>query len=361
MSEVEVPKEFQEESGLRTLANYLRGSHGVKTKTATQHEKRVDYFRGSRLLECIIEEEKELKKWPKTLPKVKDKATALAIANLLITQEFFHRSEKVPDKKKTLRVSAVSVFEESAYYTWMYQGSMMWSNIGAGVLIAVVIGFTLLPIWPDFAKRILWYMSVTFLICTLSFCFIRFMLFLFLWICGYEFWVLPNLFDESLTFYDSFKPIYSFESSAPGQGYYRIGLVVGMVGFVAWAMTQPTEFDSFIQGQKDFLDDLYSGNLIADVAADHKERLDRQTFGGRTVPSFEDLLREIENQERLDAEAHKESATDNTSDADTTSSKEEEEKEKEAQKLQDEILQKEMDDEDAMERLLEELNEQEED
>lgn len=38
------------------------------------------------------------------------------------------------------------------------------------------------------------------------------------------------------------------------QGYYRVGLLVGLVAFVAWAMTKPTEFDGFIQAQKSFLD-----------------------------------------------------------------------------------------------------------
>ena len=30
----------------------------------------------------------------------------------------------------------------------------MWSNIGTVLLIAAVIGFTLLPIWPDIAKKV---------------------------------------------------------------------------------------------------------------------------------------------------------------------------------------------------------------
>ena len=74
-----------------------------------------------------------------------------------------------------------------------------------------------------------------------------------------------------------------------------MGMVFGLIGFVAWAMTQPTEFDTFIQGQKHFLDDLYSGNLLADVAADHKATLDGVK---RKVPTFEDLLREVEQEEQ---------------------------------------------------------------
>jgi translocation protein SEC62 len=176
----------------------------------------------------------------------------------------------------------------------MFSGNMMWSNLATGLVIFAVIGFTLLPIWPDVAKKILWYLSVTFLIFTLSFCLIRFFLFLLLWITGYDFWIFPRLFDESLSFQDSFKPIYSFEKGSSNQGYYRLGmlLLIGAGGY--WAYSQPSEFDGFIQAQKDFIDDLYTGKLLADVAFDPKEHMK----GGKKVPSLEDLLKELENDEK---------------------------------------------------------------
>ena len=43
------------------------------------------------------------------------------------------------------------------------------------------------------------YISVTLLVVMFVFLTIRFLLFLFVWIFGFEFWILPNLFDESLT------------------------------------------------------------------------------------------------------------------------------------------------------------------
>ena len=189
------------------------------------------------------------------------------------------------------------MFEDSGYYTWIYAGNMVWSNIATGAVIAVVIGFTLLPIWPEFAKKILWYCSVTFLIATLAFCLVRFLLFVVLWLLGYEFWIFPRLFDESLSFQDSFKPIYSFDKGTPGQGYYRVGVVVLIAAFVYWACTQPTEFDGFMKAQKDFIDDIYSGNLLADVSQEQKDNIDRT----RRVPNIEDLLREMEEEERIAA------------------------------------------------------------
>ena len=154
-----VPDAFKESANLRTLGNYQRGSYGVKSKSGVQHDKRVDYFRGGRLLECLVEENEEtpLAKWPKTLPKITDQAVGVAVAQLLIQNNYFHRSEKVPEKKKYLMVSKLNVFEENGYYTWMYEGSKTWASLGTMVLIAVILGFTLLPIWPIVAKKALWY------------------------------------------------------------------------------------------------------------------------------------------------------------------------------------------------------------
>ena len=173
----------------------------------------------------------------------------------------------------------------------MYSGNMVWSNLASVGIIVAIITCTLMPIWPESWKKVLWYCSVTFLILTLSFCLTRFVAFLVMWLLGYDFWVFPRLFDDSLSFQDSFKPIYSFEVSAPGQMYYRIGLLMGITGFVYWACTQPTEFDGFLKANKDFIDDLYSGNLLADVAHNTRENIDRQN---KRVPNLEDLLREME-------------------------------------------------------------------
>lgn len=184
----------------------------------------------------------------------------------------------------------------------MYAGNMVWANVATGAVIAIVIGFTLLPIWPEFAKKTLWYCSVTFLIASLTFCLIRFVLFLLLWLVGYEFWIFPRLFDESLSFQDSFKPVYTFEKGTAGQGYYRVGMMALLGGFVYWACTQPTEFDGFIKAQRDFIDDIYSGHILADVAHDHRDTLDRTR--GR-VYDLEALLREMAEEEKAAIEASK--------------------------------------------------------
>lgn len=274
----------------------------------------LDMLAGKRLIECILEG----KKWPKSLPRVEDEQTAILIGNALISAHFIHRSERVKEKKGYLTISKMNVFEEKGYYTWMYAGNMMWSNLATGLVIGAVIGFTLLPIWPDAAKKILWYFSVTFLIFTVAFCLIRLVLFLLLWIFGYDFWIFPRLFDETLSVQDSFKPVISFEKGSSGQGIYRLGLLVAMAGFVFWATTQPTEFDGFVQAQKEFVNDLYSGKLLADVAFDPKDNLP-----GKKVPSLEDLLKELEADEKKITDSADESSQNHSDDGQEEAAEEE--------------------------------------
>jgi translocation protein SEC62 len=176
----------------------------------------------------------------------------------------------------------------------MYSGNMVWSNIATGLVVALVIICTLMPIWPAAAKHVLWYCSVTFLIIIFVLLLMRGLSFVVMWLLGYEFWVFPRLFDESLSFQDSFVPIYTFDNGTPGQGYFRLGAVAMLIGFVYWACTQPTEFDGYIKAQKVFIEDLYSGNLLADVAHDATAHLDRN----KRVPSLEDLLKAMEADEK---------------------------------------------------------------
>ena len=174
---------------------------------------------------------------------------------------------------------------------------MTWSHFATGGVIALVIGFTLLPIWPDAAKKVLWYLSVTFLIATTAFCLIRWLLFLVSWLFGYDFWIFPRLFDESLSFQDSFKPVYSFDKAAAGQGYYRLAMLVAIAGCGYYVYNQPNEFDGFLKAQSEFLEDLYAGNLLAEVGTVADPRKDNLDKLRARVPSLEELYRQASEED----------------------------------------------------------------
>ena len=157
-------------------------------------------------------------------------------------------------------------------------------------LIIVFLMATCFPIWPMWAKVALWYLSVTFLIALTVFLTIRFILFIGIWLFGgYEFWILPRLFDDQLTFQESFVPVYTLVKGAKGQIYYRFGLFGLLAGFCVWAYNQPTDFDEFMTLQKDFVADMYSGKLLSDTSQAAKEDIDKPK-----MPSVEDLMRDDE-------------------------------------------------------------------
>jgi translocation protein SEC62 len=227
----------------------------------------------------------------KGLPAIKNEQEAIYVANLLLKHEYFHRSEKGAEKG-VLEVSRDQTFQPSGYYTWIYLGSQTLSHLMTTLIIVGFLVVTCFPIWPQFLKVWMWYLSVTLLVFMLTFLSLRALIWLACWTCGYEFWILPRLFDESLAFCESFVPVWSFEPGSPGQGYYRSTVVVGFIAFLYWAYTQPTDFDSFIAAQKDFVADLYEGNLLTDVSQEAKENIDKPR-----MQSLEDILRELDEEE----------------------------------------------------------------
>lgn len=199
------------------------------------------------------------------------------------------------------QISRNREFDESGYFTWIYEGDKSFSNMMTTLLVVGFLFCTCFPIWPNFLKVFVWYMSVTLLIFIFFLITVRGAIFLCVWILGYECWVLPNLFDETLGFVESFKPFISFEPTKEGQLIYRAGIAVAFVSFCYWAVTQPSEFDGFKKGQVDFIKDLYAGTLLSDMSQADKDNIDKPK-----MPSLDDLLKKLDSsddeEEELDEE-----------------------------------------------------------
>ena len=180
-------------------------------------------------------------------------------------------------------------FDEAGYFTWLYEGDKTMSHLMTAGLVVGFLFCVCFPIWPTFLRVFVWYLSVTLLLFIFFLITSRALLFLFVWIVGWELWFLPNLFDESLGFVDSFKPIFSCESTKPGQLPYRLGVGVAFFSFCYWAVTQPSEFDGFVSAQGDFLKDLYAGTLISDMSQQEKENIDKPK-----MQSLDDLLKSLD-------------------------------------------------------------------
>jgi len=297
---------YDKEENLAKLCDFLRSKHGPSVREAVEMDKRVYYLKGEKLVNFLMEPKKGTK-WPSNLPRIAGRPEAIGICKELCKLQFIHRSEKVG--KGELEVSRVRDFDETAYFTWIYEGDKSFSNLMSAVLILGFLFCTCFPIWPTFLKVFVWYMAVTFLLLIFFLIVIRALLFLFIWILGFDFWFLPNIFDETLGFVDSFKPVYSFDRSKPGQLPYRVGVAIAFFSFCWWAVTQPSEFDGFVAAQGDFLKDLYAGKLLPDKSQSDKENIDRPK-----MPSLDELLKKLDSEDDelsdVDVEASEEDTLD---------------------------------------------------
>jgi len=299
-AEAETANFYDDIENLKKLCNFLRSKEGPAVREAVQTDKRVYYFKGDKLVNFLVETKKGVK-WPTNLPRIKTRPEAIALCKELCRYQFIHRSEK--RGKKELAISRHKDFDETGYFTWVYEGDKTFSHFMTTLLIGGFLFCVCFPIWPNFLKVFVWYMSVTMLIFIFFLIIFRGFLFLLLWVLGWEFWFLPNLFDESLGFVDSFKPVISIEKTKPGQLMYRVGVAVAFSSFCYWAVTQPSEFDGFVSAQGDFIKDLYAGTLLSDMSQQDKENIDKPK-----MPSLDDLLKNLDSEDEEEELTEEEAA-----------------------------------------------------
>ncbi|GMH94349.1 hypothetical protein TL16_g12882 [Triparma laevis f. inornata] len=274
---------YKTPENLTLLCSHLRSPSGPPSRESILISKRVLYLKGEKLLTYLTDRPK---KWPRKFPKIEDRLSAGEVARELVKQGFLLRAVK--KEKGILAVSPEKDFEESGLYVWLYEGDQTYSNLLTGVLIVGFLACVCFPIWPQMLKVWVWYLSVTLLLLIFGICVLRGVVFIVFWIIGRDFWILPNLFDESLGVAESFVPLYSFEKSS-GSPMFRAVVLCLIAASIHWAISQPTEFDGMISAQKDFLDDLYSGNLLSDMSQQGKEDIDKPK-----MKSLDDLLQELD-------------------------------------------------------------------
>jgi hypothetical protein len=95
------------------------------------------------------------------------------------------------------RYSTTEVIEDELY-VWTFEGSVLWRHILLGGLIGCFLLACLFPVWPDIMKLGVWYLSVTLLLFLFFFFVARGVIFVVLWVCGYNFWILPNILDDEV-------------------------------------------------------------------------------------------------------------------------------------------------------------------
>lgn len=275
------------------MAELLRGRKGMPVRQAIELGKRVEYFRGDKLASFLLASPGAKKHFP----DLTTKEQVLTVGQALLQHSFIHRSERDAKNRKLLTPARNAEFAFDGYYTWMYEGSKTLSNVFTALLITGFLVITCFPIWPQWAKVALWYCSVTFLIFIAVFVVVRLFLFFVLWLVGYEYWLLPNIFDDNLGVADSFKPFHSIYPTALSERKYRLLGIVAFAVFCVWVKNQPTDFDDYMSLTKQFTDDIYSGKLLSDISQKDQDNIDKVK-----VPDLQDLLKE-EDDEDVDVDA----------------------------------------------------------
>lgn len=286
-------------SSVLPLARELRSSSS--TRTAVMQGKNVSYIKGNKLA-AFLQQEK----------KFSPEQTA-QFASALIKTKLVVKADMLDPKKKTLRpsASAASVeFDEKCFYVWSFEGSTGMRNLLLVVIVLAFFGLVLFPVWPQQAKVGVWYVSMTLLLVLFGFIVLRLVLFLVLFAVGVDFWVLPNFFADDLGVVESFRPAYTFACSVENikQTFvYRLAVVGLLCSAAVWVYTQPTEFDEFMAQQRQFVDELYEGTLLSDKSQRDKDQIDRLTGGAHAaIPAAEQVQKELDELEQLEQQQEQE-------------------------------------------------------
>jgi len=205
----------KEDKQLQAVADWLRSEKksGLQVREAVQYEKRVEYFKGAKLVDAFVGTDTRPSKYKGKLAKerpIKSRAEAAKLGQELLRLGYFHRSQRVAhaNSRRWELEFIQGPFDEDSLYTWVYEGSKTKLYLMcAGMLIGALV-LCMIQIWPLWMKIGVWWCSVTFLTTFGVLCVVRLGLFCLMFIVGFRgIWLFPNLFDDNQTFAGSFMPI----------------------------------------------------------------------------------------------------------------------------------------------------------
>nr|XP_002125213.1 translocation protein SEC62-like isoform X1 [Ciona intestinalis] len=230
-------------------------------KNTIMQKQKVDYFVGSKAVDTLMNS-----KWAKSSKKgdaiISSREEAIIFMEKLLCSNLFYRVEKIlketkadkekknlkskeneedskvkkrkkdkkveenekkeTDEKKKKRKYKLQAHEEQVFYdssdiyVWLYDPISPKTWFLGGVLLLGVIAATLFPIWPPSVRVGVYYLTVVggfFVGGILGTALLRTILFgvIYVFTLGtHHLWVLPNLLED-VGFYDSFKPLYTYE------------------------------------------------------------------------------------------------------------------------------------------------------
>jgi translocation protein SEC62 len=123
-------------------------------------------------------------------------------------------------RKFKLEVHEIQKFyDANEPFVWVYDPTSIKTYIIGSLLILAVIGICLFPLWPNYVREGIYYVSVagaSFLGAILALSVLKYIFFAAVWMFTFgniHFWLFPNL-TEDVGFFESFKPVYKLSTSA---------------------------------------------------------------------------------------------------------------------------------------------------
>lgn len=154
--------------------------------------------------------------------KEKEKATQQDEAETEEKEPAEEKAEQEEDKKKKKKIklvfNEVQAFEidTTDVYVWIFDPTPFWKKCVGILIVLGTIGGCLFPLWPEWLRLGVYYLSVTGIALfglLLGIALARTILFALIWLFSlgrHYLWVLPNL-TEDCGFFESFQPFYTYE------------------------------------------------------------------------------------------------------------------------------------------------------
>jgi translocation protein SEC62 len=103
------------------------------------------------------------------VPKVTSESEASALLHSIIPYAFFLRVERSPSlsssssSPKVLSIIPAQLFTPTDYYAWFYEGSQWTTTLGGLLMVAVMLGGVMFPLWPPVIRLGVWWLSIAML------------------------------------------------------------------------------------------------------------------------------------------------------------------------------------------------------
>lgn len=257
---------------------------GLKEHSTVLGPQTIDYFRMDNFTEIVLKHGEEIRKpllefFPK-IPEIKTQKDAVELAQVFAMYKVCGLLERHPQAEdeikkkwpKKLIPKRDGRANDKIFMTWLIPKDA--KRLSLFLILAIIAGLLIMlfPIWPVSIKLVIWYISFYLLVFLVGLIIVRAIVWTAFFIIGFDFWIFPNLLEDTYYILDTFRPFLSWDRRQDG---FRMVMVriatLGSIALLAWQLSNdPETVETFQTGTDEILDDLFEwGNqrfVVGNVA-----------------------------------------------------------------------------------------------